>query len=121
MMEHLSTKLDLHAGILLVGDFNRCPSSHLCRRFNLKQIVKQPTRGDAGLDLIITNLKDLYNPPQLPPQLPPTGLSDHNTVLCISMKLSLKNEAAKLKRRLCKTGRSLLNTNWSNLYRAASV
>ena len=53
MIEHLSSMLDLalakypQAGILLFGDFNRCPFLPLCRRFNLKQVVNQPTRGEA--------------------------------------------------------------------------
>ena len=129
IIDHLSSNLDSalakypHAGILLVGDFNRCSFSHLCQRFNLKQIVNQPTRGNATLDLIITNLKDFYNSPHI---LPPIGLSDHNTVLCIPMKDSLKNKTTKVKIRQSKTsnkialGRWLSNINWSNLYQTSS-
>lgn len=55
MIEHLSSKQDLAlAGILIIGDFNRCPFSHLCRHFNHNQLVKKSTRGDAILDLVIT-------------------------------------------------------------------
>ena len=57
-IEHLTTKLDValsthpNAGIILAGDFNRCPVSTILRHFTLKQIVKQPTTGNAILDLI---------------------------------------------------------------------
>ena len=45
LIEHLATKLDValsmhpNAGIILAGDFNRCPVSTILRHFTLKQIV----------------------------------------------------------------------------------
>ena len=63
-LNHLSTKLDIaltkypNAGVFLVGDFNRCPLSALCKQFSSKQIVKEPTRKDVILDLIHTNMSD---------------------------------------------------------------
>jgi hypothetical protein len=51
LIERLTIKLDIafsmypNAGIILVGDFNKCTVSTILRHFNLKQIVKQPTRG----------------------------------------------------------------------------
>ena len=62
LIDHLTLKLDLalmkfpNAVIFLVGDFNRCPVSQLQRRFTLKQIIKDPTRNSAILDLILTNM-----------------------------------------------------------------
>ena len=82
LIEHLTSKLDIalslcpNAGISLIGDFNRCPVSLVLRHFTLKQIVKVPTRGNSALDLILTNMSALCNPPV---SLPPTG--DHNSVL----------------------------------------
>ena len=64
-IEHLCTTLDLvlnkypNAGIFLLGDFNRCPVSSLLRHFTLRQIVKNPTRKDAILDLILTNMSNI--------------------------------------------------------------
>ena len=82
-INHLSTTLDLalnkypNAGIFLLGDFNRCPVSSLLRHFTLKQIVKQPTRKDSVLDLILTNMSDTCDSPKV------IAPSDHNSVLCI--------------------------------------
>ncbi|KAI8494998.1 hypothetical protein Bbelb_269840 [Branchiostoma belcheri] len=66
------------AGIILLGDFNHLDISQLCNGNNLSQVIKEPTRGQAMLDLIITNLDKHYKTPQI---LGPLGLSDHNTVL----------------------------------------
>lgn len=49
----------------------------LKKHFRLKQIVKKPTRKDAILDLILTNLHEFYDDPR---HFPPFGLSDHNTI-----------------------------------------
>lgn len=67
-------------GILLSGDFNRLNISRLLLQFKLKQLVRVPTRGDSTLDLIITNMPQLYNKNQVQ-TFPPFGLSDHNVVL----------------------------------------
>ena len=39
--------------------------------------METPTRKDAILDLVLTNLHDNYDKPQI---FPPFGLSDHNTI-----------------------------------------
>lgn len=64
-------------GILLLGDFNKLCTSRLCNSFGLKQIVKFPTRGQNTLDLVLTNLKEFYNPPV---KRPPFGLPDHDSI-----------------------------------------
>ena len=51
-------------GILLTGDFNRLNISRLLHRFKLKQLVSTPTRGHQILDLIITNMPNLYDKAQ---------------------------------------------------------
>ena len=50
-----------NCGILVTGDFNRLDISGLLGHFRLKQIVKVPTRKDATLDLILTNMHEHYS------------------------------------------------------------
>ena len=64
--------------LIICGNFNLFNTNSLINHFRLKQIVKAPTRKDATLDLIITNLQAFYNDPAT---FPPFGLSDHATVL----------------------------------------
>ena len=47
-------------GILIAGDFNRLDTSGFINAFQLKQIVKFPTRGNRTLDPKITNMKSFY-------------------------------------------------------------
>lgn len=62
----------------IMGDFNRMNIDSILRGNKLKQIVTFPTRGNATLDLILTNILDHY---QLPSPYSPIGLSDHACVL----------------------------------------
>ena len=72
--DHLISSLDAalnkypNAGIMLVGDFNRLNYRYISNHFNLRQTVKNPTRGAAILDLIFTNLFHHYNTPQILPE-----------------------------------------------------
>lgn len=66
-----------HCGIAICGDFNRAKITSLCSK-GMKQIVRVPTRGQAVLDLIITDIAKYY---KAAVTLPPIGKSDHNTVL----------------------------------------
>ena len=66
-----------NCALIIAGDFNRLHVTLLKRHFHLKQIVKAPTRKDAVLDPVITNLHDLYDKPQASP---PIGPSDHNII-----------------------------------------
>ena len=83
MREHLFRSLSLaeskfpNCALIVAGDFNRLDIKSLKKHFRLKQIVKKPTRKDAILDLILTNLHDFYDDPR---HFPPFGLSDHNTI-----------------------------------------
>jgi hypothetical protein len=70
-----------NCGIIITGDFNRLNVTRLLNHFRLKQIVKIPTRNDATLDLILTNMHKFYNPPQ---GYPGFGLSDHNTIVQVA-------------------------------------
>ena len=82
LFESMSTVESLYptCGFIVAGDFNRVKLGSLQRHFNLKQLVKSATRGQAILDLILTNMAQFYSPPTI---FPPFGLSDHNTVLVI--------------------------------------
>lgn len=66
-----------NCGIVLAGDFNRLNIANICRHYGLKQVVKFPTRQEATLDLILTNISEFYSEPE---RSPPLGLSDHCTV-----------------------------------------
>ena len=63
--------------VLIAGDFNRLDMSRFCNAFQLKQIVKFPSRGDRTLDVIFTNLKEYH---ENPVKRPAFGLSDHATI-----------------------------------------
>ena len=99
------------------------PSSPCAGVSTLSWWLNSLTRGEAILDLILTNLKDYYKQPQ---SISPIGLSDHNFILCLPVESSLENETFKVKSRNCKStrkialGRWLSNINWSNLYHASS-
>ncbi|KAI8510960.1 hypothetical protein Bbelb_118760 [Branchiostoma belcheri] len=111
-------------GIALLGDFNRLDTSELCRGSLLSQVVKNKTRGNAILDLIVTNMKDVY---QCPSILPPIGLSDHSSVLWIPKgKRAPDKPTKKLTRPLCQAsvhefGRWVTSHNWSEVYNATGT
>lgn len=65
-------------GIALFGDFNNLDISDLLNNHNLTQLVDQPTKGSAILDLIITNMHSYYSKPTV---LAPIGTSDHNALV----------------------------------------
>jgi hypothetical protein len=62
-------------GLVITGDFNDFETGTLMSSQNVKQVVDKPTRETAILDLIITNLHQLYQCPHI---LAPLGSSDHN-------------------------------------------
>jgi hypothetical protein len=75
-----------YAGIFVVGDFNRFNFRILSNNFNLRQLVKAPTRGSATLDLILTNLFEHYSKPDI---LAGIGLSDHKSIFIRPLNSSL--------------------------------
>ena len=101
---------------MLVGDFNRLNYRVIGNHFNLRQTVKNPTRGAAILDLILTNLFHHYNSPQI---LPGIGLSDHNSLLIRPLRKTHKTKVDIIYRRKVKSsmkfcfGRWLASTDWS--------
>ena len=64
-------------GTILLGDFNKLKVSRIQNAFNLKQVVKFPTRGRNILDSLLTDLHKFYDSPR---KLPPFSLSDHDSV-----------------------------------------
>ena len=62
MLTYLSTTLSTiesqypDCGILLAIDFNGLNVSRLLTQFNMKQLVRSPTRGDRIIDLALINL-----------------------------------------------------------------
>ncbi len=60
MLEYTEVKYP-SCGLIIAGDFNKLPIQHICRQFQLKQIVNSPTRGSSKLDLILTNLAAFYD------------------------------------------------------------
>ena len=129
LVDHLTINLDLaltkypNAEIFLVGDFNRCPVSQLLRHFTLKQIVREATRNNVILDLILTNMATFCDPPLV---TSPAGQSDHNSLICTFKKSQAKNMTTKVKRRKRNPtnrsafGKWLADINWTTLYREVS-
>ena len=70
--------LETYVGEKITGDFNKLNLDPLCRQFGLRKCVKSPTRGNAILDQILTNMSHLFEPAQ---HLPPLGRSDHQCLL----------------------------------------
>ena len=64
-------------GVIILGDFNKLDFKDILTHHNLKQLVREPTRGDRTLDLIITNLHHHYFKPIVNANL---GCSDHSSV-----------------------------------------
>ncbi|KAI8517689.1 hypothetical protein Bbelb_037060 [Branchiostoma belcheri] len=90
-VDHLRTKY-ADIGICIGGDFNRMDVKQLCTCTNMKQIVNIPTRQDAILDLIITNLGRFYKPCST---IAPVGMSDHRTVIVTPKQHTQSNVVRK--------------------------
>ena len=104
-------------GFIITGDFNRLNTGRLQNHFNLKQLVKFPTRGDAVLDLVLTNMSDHLSSPQC---FPPFGLSDHCTVIVQPKRRESNQHTRKsitirdirVSKKIC-LGRYFSNIDWS--------
>ncbi|KAI8518923.1 hypothetical protein Bbelb_021800 [Branchiostoma belcheri] len=84
LVDHLVETIDSlttkhpYIGVVIGGDFNPADTSRLCKNHNLHQIVNQPTRCQATLVLLFTDLKQYYSAPSV---VDPLATSDHNVVL----------------------------------------
>ena len=126
LREHLFNSLSAaeakyqNCAFIICGDFNRFNTKSLENHFRLKQIVKVPTRKDATLDLVLTNLHMHYAEPEM---FPPFGLSDHNAVL-IAPQVRGKSESAEKytfrrdlrESRKAELGRYLGSIDWAFLF-----
>ena len=64
---------------VIMGDFNDLKVNVICSACSLNQVVKVPTRKEAILDLILTNITNNFY--KKPITLPSIGTSDHLSVL----------------------------------------
>ena len=107
--------------IMLLGDFNDLKILDICETSLLKQVVNVPTRKNAILDLILTNINNnLYIDPIT---LPSIGTSDH---LCViyEPKNYVKQDSTKKKISIRKFKKSakiafgawISNFDWSVLF-----
>ncbi len=84
LVDHIITTADTLKSIMpasklvVCGDYNQLDLVDVVEHLNLHQVVDFPTHGQNTLDLILTDMSDLYLPPQ---SLPPIGLSPHLSVL----------------------------------------
>ncbi|XP_071947377.1 uncharacterized protein [Antedon mediterranea] len=85
LLNHLRNSIDTIrsrrnlAKVIIAGDFNSVDISSLIKHVvDLHQVVKDKTRGDKILDLIISDLKDFYMTPTIQA---PLGKSDHNVII----------------------------------------
>ena len=82
---------------MLVGDFNHFKTTSIERQYDLKQIVKFPTRGSKVLDKILTNLSQYYTHIS---KFASFGLSYHCTVVAKAGDLPKKNPTSRTVRDL---------------------
>lgn len=127
MLEYLTTSLTTieglypGCGIVLTGDFNRLNINRLLTQFKLKQLVRAPTRGEHTLDLIITNMPQVYDK-NLVRIFPPFGLSDHSVVFLLPKPRPSRNSSRRVVTRRdtrgsrrAELGRYLRSVDWSVL------
>ena len=106
-------------GVILLGDFNTLDVTNILTNHTLKQLVREPTRGNSVLDLVISNLASYYNKPVVSAHL---GSSDHFSVHWVpnpnydSSKLTAKKKVVKMSRfpesALNEFGRWVSAHNW---------
>ena len=68
-------------GVVLTGDLNQFKDTFLRTHYSLKQLVRNPTRKNAILDKIWTNMEPVYETPVVLGEL---GTSDHRMVLLVA-------------------------------------
>ena len=90
-----------NSAFIIAGDFNPTSNGfqnrYLKIHCNLKQVVKEATRGNNTLDLIFTNISVFY---QVPCILAPLSTSDHCIVIWKSRDpCTTKGKVLKIKRR----------------------
>lgn len=79
LIETLDSVRSVHLDwdVIICGDFNTLDVSDILVHHNLKQIVRDPTRGSTTLYLILTDICNRYDKPVVSTNL---GTSDHGSV-----------------------------------------
>ncbi|XP_063951555.1 uncharacterized protein LOC135153199 isoform X2 [Lytechinus pictus] len=122
VIDHIRT-VDISASIILLGDFNDLQTGSLSCDLDLTQLIEFPTRGNAILDKVFTNVPYHYNSPL---RLAPLGLSDHCSILLRPVhELSNKDKRTILTRPLKDSsirefGQWIVNHSWNNVYNESS-
>ena len=112
-------------GITILGDFIRTEIRPICRVHALSQVVNKPTRENAILDLIITNVKHFYDDPSVSS---PVGSSDHVTIYWspkhgyrIESSVHKRSIRPLLKSRIHEFGRWITSHSWQEVLSATST
>ena len=112
-------------GIAILGDFNRTEIRPICRAHALSQVVNKPTRENAILDLIMTNVKHFYDDPSVSS---PVGSSDHVTIYWspkhgyrIESSVQKRSIRPLLKSRIHEFGRWITNHSWQEVLSVMST
>jgi hypothetical protein len=125
MASHIINSIDIilqqhpYAGVMLLGDCNMLNDKSL-REYPLKQIVSEPTRNEATLDKIYTNISGWY---QKPVTIPNVASSDHYGIVLrpMNQKATAGSDYINVAIRSRNTNgkhllaHALLNFNWSML------
>ncbi|XP_072037054.1 uncharacterized protein [Amphiura filiformis] len=123
-MDFLHTKYP-EIGFTIMGDFNRMNVNNVLKNCNLKQLVTFPTRGEATLDLIMTNISSHFKDP-IP--VSALGKSDHiciiwrPTVLHIAKHCNDKRTHRPMKdSQIREFGLWIQGHDWSNVLTASTT
>ena len=116
-LDHARNKFS-DCGIVLVGGFNNL--TPLLTGHDLNQIICEPTRGSAILDLVITNLQQFYKKPLI---IAPVGTSDHSVINWCPDDSSFRPRGKVIKRQrrffpqsqLAAFGRWLTSHDWNSV------
>ncbi len=131
LTEHIGKCIDYvrqkhpHTGIILAGDFNQYKEHYMKRTHRLKQVVTKPTRKEAILDKVYTDMSQYY----MSDVIPQIGKSDHRVVLFlpqISDSLEPPTKTYKLVRSSGANERSMFahdlkQVRWDELYQMEDV
>ncbi|XP_072042807.1 uncharacterized protein [Amphiura filiformis] len=107
-----------------MGDFNRMQINNILYNCNLKQLIKFPTRGQATLDLVLTNIGAHYNEP-IP--LSALGKSDHISIMWKPLEYVAKHSNVKRTYRSMKEhqirefGNWIQHKDWTNVLNASNT
>lgn len=83
----------LNCALIVSRDFNRLNVNQIERHFRPKQIVQTPTRRNAILDIILTNIDEYYNTTQISTP-PPVGYPTACNTITVSTKNRIKDSTS---------------------------